>query len=329
MNRKMCLGFISSLLLLAPTLFGAEVEVDSQFPDYKPVQEGVQGSLKSIGSDTMNNLMSLWAEGFKRFYPSVKLEIEGKGSSSGPPALVSGSAQFAPMSRPMKEKEIDEFEKKFGYKPTGEATSIDTLAVFIHKDNPTKGLTFPQVDAIFSKTRKGKFPKEIRNWGDLGLSGDWSRRPISLYGRNSASGTYGFFKEHVLYNGDFKDQVKEQPGTAAVVSSVAGDKYSIGYGGIGYKTPNVRALPLARDEGEDLKEPIAENAYSGEYPLSRPLLIYINHKPGSQLEPKQREFFKYVFSKQGQQEVVKDGYLPVTVEMAREQLQQIGIKPTF
>ena len=312
---------------LSPLLY-AQVSLDSAFPAYKSAQ-GVSGNLKSIGSDTMNNLMANWVEGFKRFYPNVKLGIEGKGSSSAPPALINGSAQFGPMSRPMKEKEIDEFEKRFGYKPVGLATSIDMLAVYVNKDNPIKGLTLAQVDAIFSKSRKAGYAKDVVTWGELGLARDWAKRPISLYGRNSASGTYGYFKEHVMANGDFKDTVKEQPGTSAVVTAVANDKYAIGYGGIGYKTADVIAVSLATAANEPFVPAVAEHAYSREYPLARLLLVYLNAKPGTPLDPLRREFVFYLFSKQGQEDVVKDGYLPVTPELGRKQLKLVGLKPSF
>lgn len=303
----------------------AQVKVDASLPDYKPVQ-GVSGTFKSIGSDTMNNEMALWGEGFKRFYPNVQIEIEGKGSSTAPVALINGSAQFGPMSRPMKAKEIDEFEKKFGYKPTGLGASIDMLAVYVHKDNPIQGLTLQQVDAIFSKTRKGGAQTDIRTWGDLGLTGEWASKPISIYGRNSASGTYGFFKDVALFGGDYKDSVKEQPGSSSVVQGVASDKFGIGYSGIGYKTADVRAVPLSLGSGAMIPaEP--EHAYTGEYPLARFLYLYVNHRPGSELDPLRREFIRYVFSRQGQEDVVKDGYYPVTFSIAAEQLAQIGLKP--
>lgn len=318
----------AALMLLAPLVVWGQVAVDPDLPTYTPVQ-GVSGSLKSIGSDTMNNEMTLWAEGFLRFYPNVKIEIEGKGSSTAPPALVSGTAQFGPMSRPMKDAEIDAFEKAYGYKPTELPTSIDMLAVYVHKDNPIQGMSLPQVDAVFSKTRKGGYSANIRTWGQLGLTGAWSSMPISLYGRNSASGTYGFFKENALFNGDYKDEVKEQPGSSSVVQGCASDKSAIGYSGIGYKTADVRAIPLAVEEGDDFVEAVPENAYSGDYPLSRFLYIYINYKPGSELDPLRREFIKYIFSKQGQQDVVKDGYYPVPAAIARRTLESVGIKPTF
>jgi phosphate transport system substrate-binding protein len=229
------------------------------------------------------------------------------------------------MSRPMKEKEIDDFEAVFGYEPTALPTSIDMLAVYVHKDNPIKGLTLQQVDAIFSKTRKGGQAQDIRTWGELGLTGEWADKPISLYGRNSASGTYGYFKEHALFKGDFKDTVKEQPGSSSVVQGVARDKFGIGYSGIGYKTADVRAVPLAAETGGTLVEASPEHAYSGDYPLSRFLYVYVNYKPGSELDPLRREFIRYLFSQDGQKDVVKDGYYPVTAEIASGALKSVGL----
>ncbi len=328
MIRWTSLLSMGAAILLAPTLALAQVQVDPELPDYKPVQ-GISGSLKSIGSDTMNNEMALWAEGFRRFYPNVHVEIEGKGSSTAPPALVAGTSQFGPMSRAMKDGEIDAFEKRYGYKPTPLPTSIDMLAIYTHKDNPIEGLTLPQVDAIFSKNRLGGYPEDIRTWGQLGLSGEWASAPISLYGRNSASGTYGYLKEHALFKGDYKDEVKEQPGSSSVVQGCASDRYAIGYSGIGYKTADVRAIPLAVEEGEQFVQALPENAYSGDYPLARFLYLYVNAKPGAELDPLRREFIKYIFSKQGQADVVKDGYFPVPAAIARESLESVGIQPTF
>jgi phosphate transport system substrate-binding protein len=308
----------------------AGVSVDPDLPNYKKTT-GVSGSIKSIGSDTMNNLMALWSEDFRGMYPSVGVEIEGKGSSTAPPALINGTSNFGPMSRAMKSAEIDEFKNKFGYEPVHLRTSIDMLAVFVHKDNPIKGLTLQQLDAIFSKTSKGGYEKDITTWGDVGLTGEWANKPISIYGRNSASGTYGYFKKHALFKGDYKDSVKEQAGSSAVIQGVASDKYGIGYSGIGYKTADVRAVALSTDTGRNphFVEAIADNAYTGEYPLARFLYLTVNYKPGSQLDPLRAEFIKYVFSHAGQMNVVKDGYYPVTAAIAREDLEAVGIKPGF
>lgn len=312
-------------LAMTPRLAAQAVQVDPALPRYTPTS-GVSGNLKSIGSDTMNNLMALWAEGFYKFYPNVKIEVEGKGSATAPPALTAGTAHFGPMSRPMKDAEIDAFERKFGYKPTAVRTSFDALAIYVHKDNPIASMTMQQVDAVFSKTRRGGFAKDIRTWGDLGLTGEWADKPISLYGRNSASGTYGYFKEHALFKGDFKDEVKEQPGSSSVVQGVASDKFAIGYSGIGYKTADVRAVPLAAKAGEPAFETNMENVYSGDYPLARYLLLYVNKKPGEKLDPLRAEFLRYALSREGQEAVIKDGYLPIPATIALEEGRKLGLK---
>jgi phosphate transport system substrate-binding protein len=300
------------------------LNLDPKLARYSPVS-GVSGSIKSVGSDTMNNLVTLWAEGFRNHYPNVQVEIEGKGSSTAPPALISGTATFGPMSRLMKDQEVDAFEKRYGYKPTVLHVGIDMLAVYVHKDNPIESLTLQQVDAIFSKTRTGGYPEDIRTWGQLGLKGEWANKPISIYGRNSASGTYGYFKEHALFKGDYKDSVKEQPGSASVVQGVASDKYGIGYSGIGYMTADVRPVPLKKDDKSDAIPATAEWAYSGVYPLARFLYIYLNYQPGKALDPLRQEFVRYIFSQEGQTAVIKDGYYPVNGRMADEQLAKLGI----
>jgi len=299
----------------------ADVKLDPGLAAYKPVS-GVSGNLSSIGSDTLNNVMTLWAETYNRFYPNVKIQIEGKGSSTAPPALIAGTAQLGPMSRPMKSSEIDAFEKKFGYKPTQIRTAVDALAVFVNKDNPVKCLSLKQVDGIFSRSRRFE-GEDITRWSHLGLTGEWAARPVSLYGRNSASGTYGFFKEHALRNGDFKNSVKEQPGSAAVVQGVTVDRYGIGYSGIGYTTAGVRAVPLSGTEGGKCIEPSAENAYAGAYPLARFLYVYINRAPGKPVDPLVREFVKFVVSREGQEVVLKDGYFPITARIAREERAKV------
>ena len=313
---------ILSMSLSGITLAGESVAVDAKIKTYTKTG-GVAGNLNSIGSDTMNNLMTYWAEGFNKAYPNVKIQIEGKGSTTAPPALISSTAQIGPMSRAMKPTEIDAFEKKYGYKPTEIKTSLDALAVYVNKDNPIKGLSFPQIDAIFSKTRKGGYKTDIATWGQLGLTGDWASKPISLYGRNSASGTYGYFKERALFKGDYRNEVKEQPGSASVVQGVTEDRYAIGYSGIGYRTSGVHALPLSFKEGEPYKEAEMENVLNGSYPLARFLYIYINKKPGQPLDPLVREFVKFILSKEGQAVVVKDGFMPLPASVVEKELKKI------
>jgi phosphate transport system substrate-binding protein len=296
----------------------APVEVDKEIGAYEKVS-GVSGNLNSIGSDTLNNLMTLWAEGFQKLYPNVRIQIEGKGSSTAPPALIAGTAQIGPMSRPMKPTEIDEFERKFGYPPLQMRLAVDALAIYVNKDNPLEKLTLVQADGIFSKTRACGAAGDLATWGQLGLAADWAAKPLSMYGRNSASGTYGFFKEHALCNGDYKDTVKEQPGSASVVQGVAEDRYGIGYSGIGYKTSGVKALALAAAEGKPYASPDPQEVFGGRYPLARYLDLYLNKAPNKPVDPLVRGFVRYALSRDGQQVVVKDGYLPVPHRVAQEE----------
>lgn len=307
--------------LTATSVFA--IDLDNRYQSYQPTT-GVSGSLKSIGSDTLNNLMTLWAEGYKAQYPSVKIEIEGKGSSTAPPALIAGTSQFGPMSRPMKAAEIDSFEGKYGYKPTQVRVAVDTLAVFVHKDNPVSCLSLTQLDGIFSKSRLSGSPA-IATWGQLGLTGEWASKPISLFGRNSASGTYGYFKEVAMVNGDYSDTVKEQPGSSAVVQGVAADKFAIGYSGIGYKTADVKAVQISGRDGQ-CYEANQQNAYHGSYPITRFLYVYVNKNPSSALDPLRGEFLRYVMSLEGQQITVKDGYFPMPYVFAQQELGKLGLK---
>jgi phosphate transport system substrate-binding protein len=298
------------------------VRVDPSIPPYQKAS-GVSGNLSSVGSDSMNNLMTLWAETFRKFYPNVRVQVEGKGSSTAPPALIEGTAQFGPMSRPMNSGEIDRFEMRHRHPPTQIRTSYDALAVYVHRDNPIKQLTLAQVDAIFGKSRRRGFRQNVATWGQLGLTGDWANRPIALYGRNSASGTYGFFKEVVLRNGDYKDTVKEQPGSSSVVQGVESDRYAIGYSGAGYRTAGVRAVPLAVTDAGPFYEGTYDEVVQNKYPLSRFLYLYVNRAPGKPLPPLPLEFLKLVLSREGQEVVVKDGYMPLTPALVTEELAKI------
>jgi len=318
------LAFIS--LLGFSESFAQTIEVDPTIPTYTKVS-GVSGNINSVGSDTMNNLMTLWCEGFNKYYPNVRCQIEGKGSSTAPPALIEGTAQFGPMSRAMKGKEIDAFEKAKGYKPTSVPSSIDTLAVYVNKDNPLNCLSIEQTDAIFSKTRNCGGAKDIVTWGDLGLAGDWQFKPISTYGRNSASGTYGYFKKKALCKGDYKDTVKEQPGSASVVQGITEDIAGIGYSGIGYKTSGVKAIELSKEAGQ-CAAPNLDNVVSGKYPLGRYLYLYVNMEPNKELDPLRKEFLLYILSKEGQEVVVKDGYLPLPADKVAELRATVDSKMT-
>lgn len=318
---------IKSAVLAAGLVWGGAaaaetVEVDKALSDYNKAS-GVSGNISSVGSDTLANLMTLWAEEFKRIYPNVNIQIQAAGSSTAPPALTEGTSNLGPMSRKMKDKELQDFEERYGYKPTAIPVAIDALAVYVHKDNPIKGMTIPEVDAVFSMTRLCGHNKDIVTWGDAGVSGAWDKRTMQLFGRNSVSGTYGYFKEHALCKGDFKTNVNEQPGSASVVQSVSSSLNGIGYSGIGYKTSGVKAVPLAAKAGSAFVEATAERALDGKYPLSRFLYIYVNKAPNKPMAPLEREFIKMVLSKTGQRVVVKDGYIPMPAKVVDKALKAI------
>lgn len=319
MSIKRALGIIG----LASMVSFSSVAIDKDLPVYKKVS-GVSGNVSSVGSDTLANMMTFWAEEFKRTYPNVNVQIQAAGSSTAPPALTEATSNLGPMSRKMKSREIEAFEKRYGYKPTAVRVAIDALAVFVHKDNPLKGLRIDQVDAIFSNNRKCGAEKEVDRWGDLGLTGEWTGKDIQLYGRNSVSGTYGYFKKKALCKGDFKNNVNEQPGSASVVQSVSASLNGIGYSGIGYQTSGVRALPLSK-KGDDFVEANMANAVSKKYPLSRFLYVYVNKHPNKPLAPMEAEFLKMVLSKSGQKIVEKDGYIPLPNSVVEKEYKKLGL----
>ncbi len=313
-------GFVTAAL--ASTSAIAVQTVDPKLPDYQK-ESGVSGNLSSVGSDTLANLMTLWAESFKRNYPNVNIQIQAAGSSTAPPALTEATANIGPMSRKMKDKELDAFEKKYGYKPTAIPVAIDALAVYVNKDNPIEGMTIAQVDAIMSSTRKCGYATDIATWGDAGLTDSWKNKSIQLYGRNSVSGTYGYFKKKALCKGDYKSNVNEQPGSASVVQSVSTSLNGIGYSGIGYKTSGVKALSLTKKAGSPFVAATPENALSGKYPLARFLYVYVNKKPNHALAPLEREFIRMVLSKEGQKIVIKDGYIPLPAKVVNKTLAKL------
>ena len=301
-----------------------QAAVDQDLPEYKAIS-GVSGNVNSIGSDTLNNLMTLWAEEYAKFYPNVNIQIQGAGSSTAPPALTEGTSNFGPMSREMKSSEIEAFEAKHGYKPTAVPVAIDVLAVYVNKDNPIKGMTIAQVDAVFSATRKCGNDKDITRWGELGLAGGWANRDFTIYSRNAVSGTYGYFKDVALCGGDYKASINEQPGSASVVQGVSESINGIGYSGIGYITSGVRAVPLAAKAGDEFSPADADHALDGSYPLARTLFVYINKHPNRKLDPLQAEFLKMVLSKQGQEVVVRDGYIPLPAAVSAKAMKDLQL----
>jgi phosphate transport system substrate-binding protein len=321
MKKSLVLGVVAALGMSVSI---ASAEVDPNLPNYERVS-GISGNLSSVGSDTLNNLMTLWAEDFAKFYPNVNIQIQGAGTSTAPPALTEGTSNFGPMSRPMRDSEQRAFEDRHGFPATLVPVAIDMIAVYVNKDNPIEGLSLPQVDAIFSATRACGHDKDINTWGDAGMTGGWANRDITIYGRNAVSGTYGFFKENALCGGDFRPTVNEQPGSSAVVRGVEQTLNGIGYSGIGYRTSGVRVVPLAPADGGEYFEATGDNAATGDYPLARFLFIAANQHPNDGWNPLEKEFFRMVLAKEGQQVVDKDGYVTLSAAAAERFRKEMNL----
>ncbi|MGL0816125.1 PstS family phosphate ABC transporter substrate-binding protein [Vibrio vulnificus] len=310
-------------LLLMGGMSASTQALDTPLEPYKKIP-GVSGNLLSVGSDTLAGMTTLWVEEFKALYPNINAQVQASGSSTAPPALTEQTAQFGPMSRPMRLREVEAFERTHGYKPTALRVAIDAIGIFVHQDNPVQGLNFLQLDAIFSATLRCGAEDFVSTWAQLGIDAEWAKRNFQLFGRNSVSGTYGYFKKHALCGGDFKSQVNEQPGSASVVQSVASTLSGIGYSGVGYRVAGVRLLPIAK-QGNEFVYPSRENILTGDYPLSRYLYVYVNKHPSKALSPIEAEFIKFIYSAQGQALVEKDGYVSITEEFAKQELAKVGL----
>ena len=290
-------------------------------PEYQR-SPGVAGKITSVGSDTLANLMTLWSQEFREMYPQVKFQIQASGSSTAPPALTEGTATIGPMSREMKPSEVRDFVRAHGYPPTVLRVAMDAIAIFVERRNPIEGLTLQQIDAIFSSTRYCGSHTAVTHWSQLDLPGEDYQTPIRLFGRNSVSGTYGLFKLMALCDGDFRATVNEQPGSASVVLSVATSKNGMGYAAYGYKTAGVKALSIG--ETPDTLIPLTTQSVRNEtYPYARYLYLVVNKAPGKALPTLEREFIRYVLSKQGQEQVKRDGYFSVREDVLLRQLRTL------
>jgi len=309
-----------------PTATGS-IEVDPALPTYEP-DATLDLRLRSMGSDTMDRLIRLWGAGFKKHHPGLVCFHQGRGSGTAVPALTEGISHMGPMSRPMTEAESRRFQAEFGYPPTQLAVGLDALAVFVHPDNPIArtGMDLRELDAVLSASRVRGYPNDANVWGDLGLTGVYRSAPITVYGRNSASGTYGLFQKRVLLGGEFKPTNVELIGSAEVVEAVAADPFGIGYSSVGYARRDAATVPLAEDPGRTPVAPTAAGAEGG-YPLARELSLVFAFDPSEPVPEAMREFLRFVYSADGQRLVAEAGFLPLTNERAEAELEKIGLRP--
>jgi phosphate transport system substrate-binding protein len=322
---KTYLGYIFVVVVvLSGHLARAESLSSYELPVYTK-QAGIAGNLLSVGSDTLAGVMSLWVEAFQSYYPNANLQMQASGSSTAPPALIQGTAQLGLMSRIMRHREVDAFEQTYGYPPVALKVAVDAIGIFVHQDNPIQGLNFQQIDAIFSITLRCGARRKITSWSQLGITSGWARRSIQSFGRNAVSGTYGYFKKYALCQGDFSPSVNEEPGSASVVQSVASSINAIGYSGIGYTVSGARVVPIARYDGTDYVLPTHENILSGTYPLARYLYVYLNKNPNHRLSPIEAAFVRFIFSREGQSMVAREGYVPVSPQIAQHELAKVDL----
>jgi phosphate transport system substrate-binding protein len=306
---------------VAPVVVG----VDAALTPYRAVQT-VSGPLRSVGSDSMDRLMQLWEAEFKKTHAEIAIRHEGKGSGTAMPALMKGLCDLGPMSRPVTAEEVASFDQRFDHPPTQVRVAVDALAVLVHPSNPIAktGLSFQQLDAIFSSTHK-RGSEDIVTWGQLGLTGQWADAPIAVYSRNKASGTYVFFREHVLNKGDYKTTNQELSGSEEVIKAVASDPFAIGFCSVGYVTPEVAAAPLSAAAGQSVIAPSRETAYSKQYPLARYFYLTVNYGPEQPLTPQVQEFIRFVLSRDGQTSVASEGLFPISATLAHEEMVKINL----
>jgi phosphate transport system substrate-binding protein len=323
MRWTQILAGVVLVMLVAPAAFAQPAKLDTSVREYQKTSEVISGDLNVVGSNTVNNLMILWAEDFQKYYPDSHILIESKGSYTATPALIAGTAQLGMLSRAMRSEESQEFEQKVGYKAMRVLVGFDALVLYVHKDNPLEQLTLQEADGIFSKTLKGG-GKDIKTWGDLGLTGEWTDKPISLYSTHSLGATYSVFRDYVLLRGEYKDTVQELPGLASVVQGIGADRFAMGFSGIGYKTAEVKPLKLAKGPGEPYYSTSVEELLAGKYPLTRSFNLYCNKAPDKPLDPLLREFLRFELSKEGQEIVTKAGYTPIPGRMDTAQLNSLN-----
>jgi phosphate transport system substrate-binding protein len=318
-----------------------QLQADPAIPSWKPgeVVSEPEEALNLVGADVMDEITLGWVKMFRKAYPKLSVTMEARASGTGGPALTEGRAHLAPVGRELLPAEEKAFVEKFGYQPlairvaTGSVGSLGktaTSVVLVDKNNPIKGLTLAQLDAIYSKTRL-RGHQDIRTWGDLGLKGEWADRPIHLYGLKPVNGIEQFLKVNLLKGGEYKENIEfaKRKGFSHAFT-VAAEDMAQRPGGLTYAllanvTPNVKVVPLAEKAGDPFFAPTVENVYSHRYPLSRYIYIFVNRPPGKALEPKIKEFLKAVLSREGQEIVAKEGvYIPLTLQIVREELAKLN-----
>ena len=309
--RDMFVGMSMALLISA----GCLTEVQAAKPATK---------LSSVGSDTLGGVMSQLARIFNQTHPEVVMQVQANGSSTAPPALQEGAASLGPMSRRMSTAEKLRFRQEYGYEITEVVIGVDAVALFVHWQNPLTQLSLPEVDAIFSSTRRCGAEKPIQYWSDLNPQIGGNQK-ITAFGRNSASGTYNYFRQIALCGGDFDIKVGEQPGSSSVVQSVGSSERGIGYSGVGYQSHLVKILAISAEPHSKAYLPEPTPSLRGDYPLARPLYLYVNQADSLPLSGAERDFVDLVLSDQGQEVIKRSGFIPLPDEVRSKIRLNLGL----
>lgn len=304
------------------------------------------GTIRIWGPANMAALARHWAEGFQRVQPGVKVELNLLGSDTAIPGLYSGRADLAFLGRENNLTDDNGFFRPMQYKPerfeltTGSLDmpgKTNALVVFVHRDNPLAQLTLAQLDAIFGHERRRGAPRNIRTWGDLGLAGEWADRPVNLYGYDAETGTGQFFLKAVLGGSrkmnwenlrEFKNLRRPDGSisTAAEQSldALRPDRFGLAVSSVRFTSPELKAVALAADEAGPYFHATKEALIARQYPLARVTYAFINRPPGSAIDPKVREFLRYIFSREGQADIVREGgYLPLNDDTLAAQRQRL------
>jgi phosphate transport system substrate-binding protein len=311
---------------------------------YHP-REIVSGTIRNWGNNYIPKLMQVWEDGFRKFHPQIRFETNLRGTEAAVAGLYGGIADLAFVGREVYAAEARGFENTFGYQPLViqiSSGSYNTphktfaLMVFVHRDNPLAKMTMAQTDAIFGCDLRRGAGHVIRSWGQLGLGGDWANRPIHVYGYNFDTGMARFFRLTVLkdsfkWNPELKDFDNGRDAQGEVINAgvyalnaLAKDPYGIAFANVLYANPDVKTVALAEHDGNPYVEPTKENVWRRAYPITRNTNVVLNRRPGKPVDPKMKEFVRYLLSKDGMAAVIRDGsYLPLTRELIEEQLKKL------
>lgn len=337
----LALGVVATLTLAGVAIaehagIQAKKAIEPELAAYMPLKN-LSGRLTIAGSDTMQPVLKRLGSDFKLQYPDVKIAVEGIGSSAAIHEFVIGTSSqrrgdkggrsghdgasqtsILASSRELKPSELRAFSSRYGYEPMMFPIAMDAVAIYVNAQNPIRGLTVDQADAIFSTTRKRGLPQDIRQWSQLGLEEGWGGQPIHLYGRDKNSGTHDFFVDTVLNAGALKSEVNEHSGSASEILAIARDPLGMGYAGVGFHGSMVKVVPLAGQGEKSFVEPNVESVTNGTYPLGRSLYLYVNQAPNSKFDPIVHEFLKFVNSRQGQESVVNAKAYPLPISIVNQ-----------